>query len=366
MRPRKRADQFFLWIVIGFVVIGTIIFVSAWLGLLAREETRFTSVLFTHAVSVVLGFIALIGASKIPYVFWKKYSFYIFIASILFTLLLFIPGVGFETGGATRWIHIGPFSVQPAEFLKIGFLVYFAAFLSSLKDKINSFKDGILPILVIFAGIAFLLLKQPDTSTFVVIFASGITMFIVAGGWWRYIFGFAVAGLAGLVALAFTRSYVMDRFLIYLDPSKDALDAGWQIKQSLIAIGSGGIAGRGFGQSIQKFNYLPEPIGDSIFAVAAEEFGFIGAVVIIVLFLVFAFRGFTISKRAPNQFSGLLVVGIVILVVIQSFINIGAMLGVLPLTGMPLLFISHGGTAFIFLMLAMGIVLNISKYTKKI
>ena len=366
MRPRKRADQFFLWIIIGFVVIGSFIFVSAWLGLLAREETRYTSVLFTHAVSMVLGLVALVVASKIPYIFWKKYSFYIFLASILFTLLVFVPGIGEEVGGAKRWIYIGPFSVQPAEFLKLGFLVYFAALLSSLKNKINLFKDGILPISLIFAGVAFLLLKQPDTSTLVVIFISGVAMFIVAGGWWRYILGFVVAGFTSLAVLAFVKPYIMDRFLIFFDPSKDALNAGWQIKQSLIAIGSGGIAGRGFGQSIQKFNYLPEPIGDSIFAVAAEEFGFIGAVIIIVLFLLLAFRGFAIAKRAPNQFSGLLVVGIVILVIVQSFINIGAMLGVIPLTGMPLMFISHGGTAFIFLMLAMGIVLNISKYTKKI
>lgn len=367
MRPRKHADRLFLWIVIGLVFIGTIIFVSAWLGLLARgEEGRYTSVLFKHAVSVVLGLVALVGASHIPYTFWKKYSFYIFIASAILTALLFVPGIGQEVGGATRWMYLGPISLQPAEFLKIGFLVYFAALLSSLKKNINSFRDGILPIGIIFAIVGFLLLKQPDTSTMVVICASGLAMFIVAGGWWRYIFGFVGMGFAGLAVLAFTRPYIMDRFLTFFDPARDALDAGWQIKQSLIAIGSGGIAGRGFGQSIQKFNYLPEPIGDSIFAVAAEEFGFLGALVIIALFLALAYRGLKIASAAPNQFGRLLIVGIVILVISQSFINIGAMLGVLPLTGMPLLFISHGGTALIFVMATMGIILNISKFSKKL
>ncbi|MCK5095921.1 MAG: cell division protein FtsW [Candidatus Pacebacteria bacterium] len=364
MRPRKRVDSFFLWIVIGLVSIGTFIFISAWFGLLVREEVRYSSVFFMHTVSIVLGFAALFIASKVPYQFWKKSSFYIFVGSIVLTLLVFIPGLGVTHGGATRWLDIGVTSIQPAEFLKIGFLLYFAALLSSLKGDINSLRDGVLPIFGIFAIIGVILVKQPDTGTFMVIFASGLAMFIAAGGKWKYIMAFVMSGITTITALAYARPYIMERFLTFFDPARDSLDAGWQIKQSLIAIGSGGVFGRGFGQSIQKFGYLPEPIGDSIFAVAAEEFGFIGAATIIVLFLLLAFRGLQIAKKTPNQFSGLLVTGIVILIIAQSFINIGAMLGVLPLTGMPLLFISHGGTAFILVMFAMGIILNISKYTK--
>lgn len=364
MRQNKRADRIFLWIVIGFVLIGSTIFVSAWLGLLAREETRYTSVLFTHAISVVTGLCAMIIVSNVPYTFWKKYSFYVFMGCLALTALVFVPGLGFEFGGAKRWIFLFGHSLQPSEFLKIGFLIYVAALLSSLKSRIHSFKDGVLPLTIVFALTAGLLLAQPDTGTALVMLASGLAMFIAAGGRWRYILGFIAAGLLGLVVLAFLRPYVMDRFLVFFDPSHDALNSGWQIKQSLIAIGSGGVFGRGFGQSVQKFNYLPEPIGDSIFAVAGEEFGFIGAFAIILFFLAFMARGMYIAKRAPNQFSGLLVVGIVILILAQSFVNIGSMLAVFPLTGIPLTFISHGGTALLMTFILMGIVLNISKYIK--
>ena len=364
MRPRRRADQIFLRIVIALVVIGFFIFVSAWMGLLAREETKYTGVLLNHFVSMALGIIALIVASKIQYQFWKKYSFYIFVGSLILTALVFIPGIGVEHGGAQRWIYIGPVSIQPAEFLKIASIIYLAAFLSSLKNKLHSFKDGILQISMILGIVSVVLLKQPDTGTFFIIVVSALAMFVAAGGKWKYVFGFFIAGVAGLAALATAQPYIKERLLTFIDPARDALDAGWQIKQSLIAIGSGEFFGRGFGQSIQKFGYLPEPIGDSIFPVAAEEFGFLGGVVIIALFVALAIRGFTIVKKAPNQFSGLLVLGIVIMITVQSFWNIGSMLGVFPLTGMPLLFISHGGTAFILVMLAVGIVLNVSKHTK--
>ncbi len=364
MRPRRRADQIFLRIVIALTVIGFFIFISAWMGLLAREETKYTGVILNHFVSMALGIVTLIVASKIPYQLWKKYSFYIFVGSLILTALVFIPGIGVEHGGAHRWIYIGPISIQPAEFLKIASIIYLAAFLSSLKNKLHSFKDGILQISIILGVVSVVLLKQPDTGTFFIIAASIFAMFIAAGGKWKYVLGFFTAGVAGLLVLATTRPYIKERLLTFIDPARDALDAGWQIKQSLIAIGSGGLSGRGFGQSVQKFNYLPEPIGDSIFPVAAEEFGFIGGVVIIALFVALAIRGFTIAKKAPNQFSGLLVLGIVIMITVQSFWNIGSMLGVFPLTGMPLLFISHGGTAFILVMLAVGIVLNVSKHTK--
>jgi cell division protein FtsW len=364
MRPRRKADQVFLGIVIVLVVVGSFLFVSSWLGLLAREETKYTGVLFNHFLSVALGIVALVVASKIPYQLWKKYSFYIFVGSIILTALVFIPGIGVEHGGAHRWIYVGPISIQPAEFLKIGFIVYFAAFLSSLQNKLHSLKDGVLQIFIILAIVSVMLLKQPDTGTLIVIIVTAIAMFVAAGGRWRHVFGFFMTGVAGVLVLATVHPYIQERLLTFIDPARDALGTGWQIKQSLIAIGSGGLFGRGFGQSIQKFNYLPEPIGDSIFPVAAEEFGFVGSLVIVALFVALAVRGFQIARRAPNKFSGLLVIGIVILITVQSFWNIGSMLGVFPLTGIPLLFISHGGTAFILIMLAVGIVLNISKHIK--
>ena len=368
MRIRKRADKIFLSLVIALVFFGTLIFISAWFGLLAHGtadgDSRYTGVLFTHAVSVVLGFIVMVGASNVPFVFWKQNSLYIFIVSLILTALVFVPFIGFEYNGAQRWLHIpGLPSFQPSEFLKIGFILFFAAFLSSLKGKVNSFKEGLVPTLAMIGAVSILLIKQPDTGTLMVIVASALGIFLAAGGHWKYFLTFILAGVLGVAFLAFTRPYVMDRITVFMDPSKDPLNSGWQITQSLIAVGSGGITGRGFGQSIQKFNYLPEAINDAIFPVASEEFGFFGSVGIVMLFLALAFRGFKIAARAPNQFSGLVVVGIVIMITAQAFINISAMLGLIPLTGVPLPFISHGGTALVFLMLAVGIVLNVSKQT---
>jgi len=189
-------------------------------------------------------------------------------------------------------------------------------------------------------------------------------MYMCAGGKWKHLALLVCAGIIGLVLLAFTRPYVMSRIETFWNPTEASAAAGYQIRQSLIAIGSGGIAGRGFGQSIQKFNYLPEPVGDSIFAVAAEEFGFIGSVALIGLFIFFAMRTLKVASRSSHPFGTLLSVGIITYIIVQSFVNIGAMEGVLPLSGIPLLFVSQGGTALLFVLAESGILLNISRYAR--
>ena len=188
-------------------------------------------------------------------------------------------------------------------------------------------------------------------------------MFLVAGGKWKHIGLIIAIALVGVIFLAWTRPYVLDRFTTFLDPERDPQGSSYQIQQSLIAIGSGGVTGRGFGQSIQKFKYLPEPIGDSIFAVLGEEFGFIGTIIIVSMFVFFGLRGFFLGARAPDYFGRLVITGVIVTIVSQSFLNISAMLGLLPLTGIPLLFISHGGTALMFALVEVGLVLNISRYT---
>ena len=349
-------DRTFLFTVIALVVVGFFIFASASLGLLARGGASFSSVAFSQVfLGMFLGSGGLFILSNFRYTELKKYSLYIFIASYVFTLLVFIPGLGLTYNGATRWIEVFNLSIQPAEFLKIGFVIYFAAWLSGVRDKLNTLSYGVMPFVALLGIIGLPLLLQPDTGTYIVIIAAGVSMFIAAGARIRDLFALLVAGIVGSAALIFARPYIMDRILAFIDPSRDPLGA----------IGSGGIFGRGFGQSIQKFNYLPEPIGDSIFAVLAEEFGFLGSSILIFLFLFFAWRGLRIAGRAPDHFGGLLVLGIVILIVAQSFINIASMLGVFPLTGLPLLFVSHGGSALFFTLLSIGIVLNVSKYLRK-
>lgn len=362
----KTIDRPLLIITISLVVLGFFIFMSASLGLLARGGVQFSSVAFNQIFfGIVLGTVFLLITARIRYRTWKVYSLYIFIFSILVTLLVFVPGLGFESNGARRWIYLLGFSFQPAEFLKLGFVLYFATYLSTMRNKISEMRYGLFPFVFLLGIIGSILLLQPDTGTFLVITIAGFAMYVAAGGKWRDMAILFIIAIIGLSVLVIQRPYLQDRFETFMQPGIDLQNTGYQLNQSLIAIGSGKITGRGFGQSVQKFNYLPEPIGDSIFAVVAEEFGFIGALVLILIFFSFAFRGLKIASRAPDYFGGLLVVGIVILIISQSFINIGSMLGVFPLTGLPLLFISHGGTAMLFALGSVGIVLNVSKYLSR-
>ena len=361
---RKKADRIFLGIIATLVLVGIFLFFSASLGILARSEDLFSGIIFSQIfLGLLVGVAALLIASKIPHAMLKKYSFYFFVFSVILTSLVFTK-LGFEHGGARRWIDLWGVSFQPAEFLKLSFVIYFAAILSSLKEKVKTFAYGLLPILILLGITGVLLIKQPDAGTFLVIFTTAIAMLIVSGGKWSHIGILGGISIVGLGILAHFKPYILARITTFLDPTGDPLGAGYQIQQSLIAIGSGGIFGRGFGQSIQKFGQLPEPVGDSIFAVASEEFGMIGAVVIIALFVALAVRGFQIARRAPNYFSGLLVIGLVILMITQSFMNIASMLQVLPVIGIPLIFISHGGTALLFALLEVGIILQISKYQR--
>lgn len=360
-----KVDRQLLFITAILVIFGFFIFTSASLGLLAREGARFSSVAFSQIFfGILLGTAFLFAAMNIRYRVWKTLAPFIFGLSIITTLLVFIPELGFEANGARRWIHIFGFTFQPAEFLKVGFVMYLAAYFSTKRNKIDEYLYGLIPFTLMLGVVSAILLLQPDTGSMLVIASAGIAMYIASGAKIRDLVILLIISIALFSFLVSERPYLQERIRTYINPGADLQRSGYQLNQSLIAIGSGGIFGRGFGQSVQKFNYLPEPIGDSIFAVAAEEFGFIGGLILIFLFLMFAFRGLKIASRAPDYFSGLLIVGIVILIISQSFINIGSMLGIFPLTGVPLLFISHGGTAMLFALGSVGIVLNISKYLK--
>jgi len=366
MKKLGNIDKPLLISVVILALFGFFIFASASLGLLAREGASFGSIAFNQLIGLIIGFAALfyIANSEIHYKILRKHAFYILVGAIFINCLLFIPGLALEHGGAKRWIDLGFVTFQPSEILKAAFIIYFAAWLSGVKEKAQSFKFGILPFCIIMAILGALLFSQSDTDTFVVIFATGLAMLIVAGAKFRHILLMVLMAAVCVGAIVYMRPYAKQRIMTYLNPSADPYGSGYQIQQSLIAIGSGQFAGRGFGQSIQKFNYLPEPIGDSIFAVAAEEFGFLGSVLLISLYLVFGMRAFKIAGQVGDPFGGLLVIGIVILILIESFMNIGAMLGVIPLSGQPLLFVSHGGTALIIALMEAGIILNISKYAK--
>lgn len=360
---KKKIDKVFLWTVYILVFAGIFILASASMGLLTREGADFYNVLFGQIIFGVLGgTVFLITASKINYCFWKKIALPFFILTFLLTLLIFIPHIGFSYGGAKRWIKIGSLFFQPSEILKFGFVVYLAAWISSRKSDIQSFKFGLLPFLLISAFVGIVLILEPDIGTLGVIAFTSLFMLILGGAKPLHIALTIILGMVMLFALVKTNPHAMERMSVFLNPQYDQSGSGYQSKQAIMTIGSGGIFGKGFGMSIQKFKYLPEPIGDSIFAVFGEEFGFAGSVFLIGLFLFFLYRGFSISIRAPDHFGRLLGAGIVILIVVQSFINIAAVTGVIPLTGLPLIFVSKGGTATAIALAEVGILLNISKY----
>lgn len=356
-------DSKLFFTVMALIVIGLVAIASA--GVF-YAETRFNDDYFFFKrqllFGVIPGLLALHFFRKVDYHRWQKLVVPLFAFNILLLILVFIPGIGAKVYGASRWIQIGSFSFQPSEMTKLVVVLYLAAwFASKGKEKVSDLFEGLVPFLAIFGVIAFLILKQPDTGTLGVIFLIAMTIFFAAGARVSHLGMLFAGGLLALGILIKLAPYRLQRFLVFLNPDLDPQGVGYHVNQALLAIGSGGVFGLGLGHSRQKFNYLPEPVTDSIFAIFSEEWGLIGAGVVILLFVFFAWRGLMVAKKAPDEFGKLVAVGIVMWVISQSFINIAAISGLIPLTGIPLPFISYGGTSLVFLMSGVGILLNISQ-----
>lgn len=266
---------------------------------------------------------------------------------------------------ARRWIHLGSLSFQPTEMVKLTFIIYLAAWLERKGEKIKDFSYGFLPFVVMMGIVALLIMKQPDLGTLSVIVLTSAAMFFVSGASLSHLLLGIGASLGALFVLIKAAPYRLARLTIFLHPGTDKSGIGYHVNQALLAIGSGGLFGLGFGHSIQKYNYLPEASTDSIFAVIAEELGMLRASLLLGLFALLAWRGFKIARAAPDQFGMLVAVGITSWVVFQTVINIAAMLSLVPLTGVPLPLISYGGSSLIWTLGALGILLNISKQTKE-
>lgn len=356
----------FLALTLSAAFAGLAIFSSAALGLLARASGSISrDILLQAGLGLGLGLLALFAARAVPLVQVRRFAPYVYAATIIFTALVFVPGIGFRSGGATRWISLGFTTVQPAEFLKIGFVLALAWWLAPRARQLTNYKKGLLPFTAILAVPSVLLLAQPNTSTTLLLLATGAAMYFAAGAPWRDFGILALATVLMFGAIILARPYARERITTFLYPSAaDALSSGYQIQQSLIAIGSGGLLGRGFGQGAGKFNYLPEPDGDSVFAVFAEETGFFGAAALLLLFVALSARGIVIAADSRDLFGGLVAFGFSFIIILQAFINICAMLGIIPLTGLPLPFISHGGTALLAVLLMCGFILNVAAHRR--
>lgn len=362
-----KIDKTLLFSILSLLVLGIIIFLSASLGILPNNELKFFVIIKSQLLYVfVFGLLSLFIGSHINYKYYKKYSIIIFIFSLIFSLLVFIPAFNFYYNGAHRWIHIFGLSIQPSEILKFSSVNLIAFFCSKYSKKFSNLKIGLIPISIFIFLVSGILLLEPDFGTLLIILSSSLLVFFVGGAKWRDIIILAISGVLIFFLLITVRPYMKERILTFMEPGREVLGSGYQLNQSLIAVGSGQMFGRGIGQSIQKFNYLPEQISDSIFAVYAEEMGFVGSVVLIILFIFITIRGVNISKYTEDDYGKLLALGITGIFFFQTVLNISSAIGVAPLTGVPLPLISKGGTSFVFLMYQFGVLLNISKYKMEV
>ena len=320
-----------------------------------------------QAFFAVVGVVGMLVISKIDYHILKKFTYWVFgICLILLVLVLIFPaGEGGEgLNGAKRWLSLGFTTIQPSELMKFGIILLFSHLISINYKKMGTFAYGVLPFLFFLGIVAVLMLLEPHLSGTILIFAIGLIMMFVGGTKYRY-FGLALAiAILGIVAIVAIKGidYVSVRLNGWLDPLSDVQDETYQTVQSLLAIGSGGLWGLGLGQSRQKFLYLPEPANDFIFSIVCEELGFIGASIVILLFVLFVYRGFVIASKAPDKFGAMMVVGLTVQIGIQAMLNIAVVSNTIPNTGISLPFFSYGGTALLLQLFQMGIILNVSRH----
>ncbi len=364
-RGEHEPDKSLVVAMFFLIVFGLVMLFSA-SSVVSYARFGNTSYYFVHQLfGLGVGLAAFWAIARIDYHLWRKFALFFLLASIVLLLLVFVPGIRAEHGSARSWIVLFGFSFQPSELVKLSFLIYLTTWLEAKKHSLGSFSGGVIPFLVILGIISALMIAQPDLGTLFIIASTALVVFFVGGGKIKHIFlTLCLAALLLFIALSARSSYQSDRFKCLKDPTYSAQDKCYQVNQSLIAVGSGGWLGRGLGQSRQKFMYLPEVWGDSIFPIIAEEIGFVFSTFLILLYLFIFYRGLMIARAAPDIYGSALAIGIVVWLAIQTFLNIGGMLNLVPMTGVPLPFVSAGGSAILSALMAMGILVNISKQTK--
>ena len=360
-KGEHESDKPLIFIVGAIVVFGLVMLSSA-SSVIAYSVYQDSYYLFKHQLfGLVLGLAAAWFFSRVDYQVWRKYALWMLIASIGLLLLVFIPGLAGEWGTSRSWINVFGFSLQPSEFVKITFLLYLAAWLEGRKKKLAEISRGLGPFVVILGIIAILMILQPDMGTLTIIALASLIVYFIGGGRLKHIVSLILLGLTALIVMVNIYPYQANRFKCMLDPSFSKQEICYQINQSLIAVGSGGFWGRGLGASRQKFLYLPQAQNDAIFPIISEETGFIFSAGLILLYLALFYRGIVIAKHAPDDFGKILAVGIVGWIVMQALINIGGMVNIIPMTGVPLPMVSYGGSAMLVALASIGILVNISK-----
>lgn len=359
--------DYILLAVIGILVVFGLIMVSS--ASIGQSQEGFQESYYYLKGQILKGLLPglILGliAYFIPYRWLKPLALPALVVSIIGLIMVFVPSISTGGhGGANRWIALGPVVLQPSEFLKLSFILYLAAWMAGKGKTIKDFSEGLVPFLIVVGLVAVLILMEPDIGTLGVIGFTSIIIYFLAGARISHL---GLIGFGSVLLFYFLTkfySYAANRWQVFLHPELDPQGIGYQINQALLALGSGGLFGLGLGQGLQKFRYLPEPASDSILAVIGEELGFIGIMALLLLFIIFTFRGLKIAQGAPDDFGRLLAGGLTGWVVVQALINMAAICGLIPLTGITLPFISLGGTSLAITLIGMGILLNISRYSK--
>ena len=362
-REDKLPDIILLLVTLLLVIVGTAMIYSS-SSIIALEKFKDSLYFLKKQLAFVfLGMISMIIMTKVPYSSLRKLAYPGILLSMLLLVMLFVPSVGMRRGGATRWLNLGGFSFQVTEMVKITMVIFLSHLLTRKAFQITTFTRGILIPLAATSVVILLILLEPDFGTSAIIATILLLMLCIAGAQMKHLLCLVGAFIPIGVALILYKGYRLTRLTAFLDPWKDADNTGFQIIQSLISFGSGGTFGVGIGDGMQKLFYLPEPHTDFILSIIAEESGFIGVAIVIALFALFALRGFMIALKAPDLFGTLLATGLTMVISLEAFINIAGVMGLIPLKGLVLPFLSYGGTAFIMSMTAVGILLNISTQT---
>ncbi len=369
--PKSGSPDFvFLGFLIVLIIFGLVMLTSASSDL-AKSESGDSMFYLKHQMlnGLSFGIFGFLIGYFLYYRIWERISIPLLVIGIVGLCLVFTPLVMTVKGG-DRWVDLKLFTFQPGEFMKLAFLVYLSAWVGKNQDRGKSFLGGFLPFVILVGSVMLLLIFQPATSTAALIFGSSLITYFVAGAKPRFFIAMVLIGVLSFSVLVMVgknsvgENYRLKRIMTFLHPEDDPLNKGYHINQALNAIGSGGVFGVGFGKSTTKLHYLPEPMGDSIFAIVAEELGFIGAIGFLIFYLTFLWRGFRIAARAPDNFGRLMVTGFMSVLGLQAFVNIAAISGVIPLTGVPLPFVSYGGTALAIFLTMSGIIANVSKYRR--
>lgn len=366
MLPTKRTTPDFILIVVTLTLLAvglTMVYSASaiWADYKFDDSFFFAK---RQILFAAVGIVAMFFIMNVDYWIWRTWAKVIIIVCFVLLLLVLIPGIGVVRNGSRSWIGVGAFSIQPSEFMKLAMIAFLAKFLSERQKLITSFKKGLVPSLgLVFIAFGLIML-QPDLGTGTVMVGTSIVMIFIAGARISHFVSLGLLGVGGFVALVLSAPYRIKRITSFLDPWEDPLGSGFQIIQSLYAIGPGGLFGLGLGQSRQKFFYLPEPQTDFIFAILSEELGFIGGSFVILLFSLLLWRGIRIALGAPDLFGSFLAVGIIAMIAIQVMINIGVVIGLMPVTGITLPFLSYGGSSLTLMLMAVGVLLNISRYSR--